>query len=156
MTDGYASERFLPLVEAIYELLRDYPIRSEMGSVRIMAEESWREVVVVDLASGLSLTALTRAVIEWHKTLDTAAIAAERSTCGATLRLGLIGRTNDTNVEVWGEVPYDSQRTGLLIDPDQRTFVSVDDIAYWMVDGWMRGDNDDDRSDRDGGGAVAP
>lgn len=147
MTDGYASARFLPLLEAIHELLRDYPIRSAMGSIRILADESYRELVVVYLASGMSLTTLTRAVIEWHKTLDTATIAAERSSCGATLRLGLLGSTDETKVEVWGEIPYDSRRTGLLIDPGRRTFLSLNDIAHWLVGEWMRGDNGDEHGD---------
>lgn len=154
MTDEYASARFVPLLEAIHELLRDYPIRSAMGSIRIMAEESYRQVVVVYLASGLSLATLTRAVIEWHKTLDTATVAAERSSCGATLRLGLIGRTDETNVEVWGEIPHDSARTGLLIDPGRRTFLSLDEIAGWLVGEWMRGDNGGEHGDREEGVAA--
>lgn len=146
-TGEYASARFVPLLEAIHELLRDYPIRSAIGSIRVLAEESSREVVMVNLAGGLSLATLSRAVIEWHQTLDTATVAADRSDCGATLRLGLIGRSNNIDVEVWGETPHDSDRTGLLIDPGRRTFLSVEGIAGWLVSEWRRGDNSDKRCD---------
>jgi hypothetical protein len=154
-TDEYGSTRFLPLLAAIHELLRDYPIRSAIGSIRVLADESWRELVVVNLASGLSLATLTRAVIEWRQTLGTPTIAAERSGCGATLRLGLLGHTNDVKVEVWGEIPYDSGRTGLLIDPGERTSLSLDDIAGWLVGEWMRGDGEGVEAPDDSNGRAS-
>lgn len=138
----YPSQRFVPLLKSIRTLLRDYPVRAEMDSVQVMTVFPWRMVVQVQLAAGSSLAVVSRGLVEWDRTLVAGQVKAERSPCGAILRLGIAGKNeDDTAIEVWGVLAYDARHTGLLIDPGERIDLSVDQLAHWMLDDWTPGTN---------------
>lgn len=136
--NDYGSDRFLPLVEGIHYLFLHMPMRSEISSICVTADHRSRKRVEIHLAPG-SLAEICRGLVEWDTTLHDCQIMAELSAYGAILRLGLAGNTDehDTPVQIWGTVPYDPDRTGLLLQPDQRTFLSLDELAHWMLHDWI-------------------
>jgi hypothetical protein len=128
------SAKFLPLLESLHTLLRDYPIQAQMCSIDFDVEPPDGPEVLVQLAE-TELTATARGLLEWHRTLASSRILAKRTTDGATLHLEVCGQidTDDTRVEVWGETPFDERLIGAGTQPGQQVPLSVEQLATWAA-----------------------
>ena len=128
------SETFLPLLDSLHTLLRDYPIQADMSSIEVNAETSDRPAVLVQLAEA-DLTATARGLLEWQRTLAQSDLFASRTTDGTNLHLGVSGHldTDNTLVEVWGETPYDEQQIGAGLQPGERVALPLEELAVWAV-----------------------
>jgi hypothetical protein len=124
------SETFLPLLDSIRVLLRDYPVQAEMTAVRVVLGER----VVVQLATG-GLGTVAAGIVEWGRTLAAGRHTIERSSDGATVTLGLVGHVDEdgTDVEVYGTTPYDARRLGAELLPGETTTVPFEVLAVWAI-----------------------
>lgn len=124
------SETFLPLLDSIRVLFRDYPIQADMTAVRVVDGER----VVVQLATG-DLGAVAAGIVEWDRTLAAGRRTIERSTDGATVTLGLVGHVDEdgTDVEVYGTTPYDARRLGAELLPGEIIGVPFEVLAVWVI-----------------------
>src|ERR1044072_1966865 len=124
------SETFLPLLDSIRVLLRDYPTQADIATVRVVAGER----VVVQLAAG-DLGSVAAGIVEWDRTLAAGHSTIERSSDGATVTLGLAGHVDEdgTDVEVYGTSPYDATRLGADQLPGETTAVPFDVLAVWAI-----------------------
>jgi hypothetical protein len=129
-----ASDKFLPLLDSIHSLLRHYPVQAEVGSIRVVAESSARQLVMVQLAAG-ELTTVAAGLVEWHRTLAAGRGVAARTSDGATVHLGVCGHIDEdgTDVEVWGCAPHDARLIGDDVMPGERTSVPFDVLAVWAI-----------------------
>ncbi len=128
------SDNFLPLLDSLHTLLRDYPIHADMVSIEVHATPPARPEVLVQLAEA-DLAATARGLLEWHRTLARGHALAERTTDGTRLHLGVCGKldTDHTPVEVWGEAPYDEQMIGAGLEPGERASLPLEELAVWAV-----------------------
>jgi hypothetical protein len=124
------SETFLPLLDSIHTLLRDYPIQADMTTVRVVDGDR----VVVQLAAG-DLGAVAAGIVEWDRTLAAGRRTIERSSDGATVTLGLVGHVDEdgTDVEVYGDTTYDARRLGTDLLPGETTAVPFEVLAVWAI-----------------------
>ncbi|MGH3876511.1 MAG: hypothetical protein ACRDSK_05670 [Actinophytocola sp.] len=129
-----SSANFLPLLDSLHTLLRDYPIHADMCSIEVNVETSERPAVLVQLAE-TDLTTTARGLLEWQRTLAEGDIFASRTTDGMTLHLGVSGHldTDNTLVEVWGEAPYDEPLIGAGLQPGERVSLPFEELAVWAV-----------------------
>lgn len=128
------SEKFLPLLESLHTLLRDYPIQAQMCSIDIDVESRDRPEVLVQLAE-TELPATARGLLEWHRTLANSQILAKRTTDDTTLHLEVCGQidTDDTPVEVWGEIPFDELLIGAGLQPGHQVPLPIEQLATWAA-----------------------
>ena len=128
------SETFLPLLDSIHTLLRDYPIQADMSLIEVTVETADRPAVLVQLAEA-DLAATARGLLEWQRTLAETHLFASRTTDGTTLHLGVSGQldTDDTLVEVWGEARYDERQIGAGLQPGERVSLPLEELAVWAV-----------------------
>lgn len=124
------SDLFLPLLDSIHALLRDYPIQADIATVRVVAGER----VVVQLAAG-DLGAVAAGIVEWDRTLAAGRRTIERSTDGATVTLGLVGHVDEdgTDVEVYATTTYDARRLGTDLLPGETVAVPYEVLAVWAI-----------------------
>ncbi len=124
------SETFLPLLDSIHALLRDYPIQADMTTVRVADGDR----VVVQLAAG-DLGTVAAGIVEWDRTLAAGRRTIERSSDGATVTLGLVGHVDEdgTDVEVYATTPYDARRLGTDLLPGETTAVPFEVLAVWAI-----------------------
>src|SRR5262245_48535535 len=110
------SDQVLPLMESAVALLRDYPGRGDMASIRVVAGES----VVVQLAAG-ELGAVAAGIVEWDRTLAAGRCTLARTSDGAAVVPSLAGHIDEdgTDVEVCGTAPYDSHVIGAELLPGE-------------------------------------
>jgi hypothetical protein len=128
------SDKFLPLLEAMHVLFRDYPIQGEMTDIRLVTE-SGRGLVVVRLATG-ELPTVAAGMVEWYRTLAGPRGIAFRSTDGTTVYLGLVGRDDetDTDIEVRGRVAFDERhRVSLDLFAGEQKSLSLEMLALWAI-----------------------
>jgi hypothetical protein len=124
------SQTFLPLLDSIRVLLRDYPIHADMTTVRVVDGER----VVVQLATG-DLGTVAAGIVEWDRTLAAGRHTVERSPDGATVTLGLAGHVDEdgTDVEVYGTTTHDARRLGTDLLPGETTTVPLEVLAVWAI-----------------------
>jgi hypothetical protein len=124
------SQTFLPLLDSIRVLLRDYPIHADMTTVRVVDGER----IVVQLAAG-DLGTVAAGMVEWDRTLAAGKHTIERSSDGATVTLGLAGHVDEdgTDVEVYGTTTYDARRLGTDLLPGETTAVPFEVLAVWAI-----------------------
>jgi hypothetical protein len=129
-----ASDKFLPLLDSIRLLLRHYPIRAEITSVRVAADGP--ALVTVQLATA-ELGTVAAGIIEWYSTLAASRCLATRTSDGGTVHLGVCGHIDEdgTDVEVWGATPHDERHIGSDLLPGERASVPFEVLATWAIGG---------------------
>lgn len=128
------SHMFVPVLETLHALLRDFPIQAQMYSIEIDVESPDRPEVIVQLAE-TQLPATARGLLEWHRTLADSQILALRTLDGATLHLRVCGQidTDDTPVAVIGETPFSERLLGNGLQPGQEVPLAFDELATWAL-----------------------
>jgi hypothetical protein len=127
------SNMYLPLIDSLHTLLRDYPIQADLSSIKVDTA-SPRPVVLVQLAD-TELAAIARGLLEWHRTLADSRCVAARTSDGAIVQLGVCGHSDvdGTHVEVWGYAPYDEPLIGADLQPRERVSLPLEELAVWAV-----------------------
>jgi hypothetical protein len=128
------SDNFLPPLDSLHTLLRDYPIQAEMCSIEVNVETSDRPAVLVQLAEA-DLAATARGLLEWQRTLAESQVFASRTVDGTTLHVGVSGQLDSdaTLVEVWGAAPFDERLIGAGLEPGERVSLPLEELAVWAV-----------------------
>jgi hypothetical protein len=128
------SDKFLPLLDAMHTLLRDYPIQGEMTEIRVVLAESPGRVVV-RLATG-DLPTVAAGMVEWYRTVVAPSGTVFRGTDGTTVHFGLVGRDEETGVdiEVRGRVAFDERyRVSLDLFPGEQKPLTLEMLALWAI-----------------------
>ena len=128
------SDKFLPPLESIHNLLRYYPIQADLASIKVDTTSGVRSRVMVQLAA-TDLTTIAAGLLEWHRTLADSAAVAARTSDGVTVHLGVCGINDEdgSDVDVWGCAPYDPKLIGADLQPGERVSLPFEELAVWAI-----------------------
>lgn len=131
----HGSRRYVEELEALHLMLRDYPMESEIASIRVAVDAAEVATIRVELAAR-RLPEVASGLIEWTRSLGRPVGSVWRSEDGQTARIRVrgIADESDTPVTAWaGPVPY-RLLIGVDVAVGGSALFDTDQLYLWAID----------------------